>query len=389
MTMQTKADDGHNAELAALLGARIAEVGYLRFDEFMALCLYHPVHGYYMAERQRIGKGGDFFTSSSVHALFGQLIARQLTQMWTLLGSGPFTVAEQGAGEGYLALDILDALAAEAPECYRQTSYRLVEVSPDHRRRQAERLARHGEHVSWCRLEELAGMQGCLLSNELLDAFPVRMVERQTDGWCEVVVGACDGEFVETTHAAPPDELDAYFRWLEVEPLVGNRYEVRTAAREWMEQVSQLLARGFVLTIDYGYLAAELYAPWRRSGTLMCYHRHQANEEPLRRIGRQDLTTHVDFTALQRVGAEGGLRTLYYGDQLRFLLGLGFVDALLALQAQTSDEKTAMALRMTLKMLIMPEGGMGETFKVLIQGKGVECPELLCARKLSSLPLPC
>jgi SAM-dependent MidA family methyltransferase len=340
-----------------------------------------------MVEKQRIGKGGDFFTSSSVHAVFGRLIARQLAQMWDVLGCGTFTVAEQGGGEGYLALDILDALAEEAPECYQQLSYRLVEISPDHRRRQAERLKRHSEHVSWCHLEDLDGMQGCLISNELVDAFPVRMVERSAEGWGEVFIVEDDGALVEQLLPADEDDLDEYFRSIEVCPTIGNRYEIRTAARDWMERIGKILRRGFVLTIDYGYLADELYAPWRRSGTLMCYYRHQVNEEPLRRIGRQDLTTHVDFSLLQKVGTANGLLSLFYGEQYRFLLALGFVDALLALESQTHDEKEALALRMTLKMLIMPEGGMGETFKVLIQGKDIGRPELLCGRKLSRLPL--
>jgi SAM-dependent MidA family methyltransferase len=155
-----------------------------------------------------------------------------------------------------------------------------------------------------------------------------------------------------------------------------------------MRKVGGLLRRGFVVTIDYGYPAAELYAPFRRGGTLMCYHRHRAVEDPYQRVGSQDMTAHVDFSALQIAGGEAGLETLYFGEQYRFLLGLGFVEELMALQAGESDPRRAQALRLTLKNLIMPEGGMGETFKVLVQGKDVGHPELLCARRLSELPVP-
>jgi SAM-dependent MidA family methyltransferase len=155
-----------------------------------------------------------------------------------------------------------------------------------------------------------------------------------------------------------------------------------------MQEVGRLLGRGFALTVDYGYPAAELYAPWRRNGTLMCYHRHSSGENPYRHVGCQDITAHIDFTALQRAGEEVGLVPLWFGEQYRFLLSLGFVEALIELQAREPDEKNARALRLTLKNLILPDGGMGETFKVLIQGKGVGSPELLCARPLRSIPLP-
>jgi SAM-dependent MidA family methyltransferase len=375
-------------ELEELIRRRIAEAGGIPFAEFMALCLYHPEYGYYMAPRSRIGREGDFFTSSSVHSLFGRLIARQLRQMWDLLGQGPFTVAEQGAGEGHLALDILDAIREESPDFYARLSYRLVEISPDNRARQAQQLAGHRERIGWCALEELAGMQGCILSNELADAFPVHVVEKLEGELKEVFVVAAGDALHEELRSLSSPAITEHFNWLGVAPVEGNRAEVNLRAVAWMQEVGRLLGRGFVLTVDYGYSAAELYAPWRRNGTLMCYHRHAAGENPYQHVGCQDITAHIDFTALQRAGEEVGLVSLWFGEQYRFLLSLGFVEALIELQAQAPDEKTARALRLTLKNLIMPDGGMGETFKVLIQGKGVGLPELLCSRSLQSIPLP-
>ncbi len=376
-----------NPALKALIRQRLETTGGITFAEFMGLCLYHPQHGYYMAARERIGKGGDFFTSTSVHSLFGALLARQLEQMWQILGGGAFTVAEQGAGEGHLCLDILNAAAAR-PEFYRQIRYRLVEISPENRRRQQQLLAPHAEKVDWCSVEELHGMEGCFLSNELLDAFPVHLVEKRDGRIFEVFVKLRDGEIAEDLRPPSNPGILDYFHRAGVEPVEGNRAEVNLAAVDWMQQVGRILRRGFVLTIDYGYPTAELYAPFRRDGTLMCYSRHQAGENPYLRIGCQDLTAHVDFGTVQRAGEEQGLFTLFFGEQYRFLLALGFVEALVELQAQVATEKEARALRLTLKNLILPDGGMGETFKVLVQGKDVGRPQLLCQRRIQDLPLP-
>lgn len=374
--------------LAAELRERINATGGLPFADFMAACLYHPYYGYYMTSRDRIGKGGDFFTSSSVHAVFGRLIARQLVQMADLLGGETFRVVEQGAGEGHLALDILEALAADAPELYARLNYTLVEASPDCRARQARRLAAHGGRVDWCGADEWVIANGCFLSNELVDAFPVHVVEKQGGRWRErYVVNARDGRFAEELRDPSTPTLEDHFRWLGAAPIEGNRAEVNLLAPAWMRQVGERIERGFVITIDYGYPAAELYAPHRRDGTLLCYRQHQADDDPYSDVGGKDITSHVDFTALQLAGEEVGLECLWFGEQYRFLMGLGFFEELLRLQEQCSDEREARALRLTLKHLIVPEQGMGETFKVLVQGKGVGHPELLCTRPISAIPL--
>jgi SAM-dependent MidA family methyltransferase len=152
-----------------------------------------------------------------------------------------------------------------------------------------------------------------------------------------------------------------------------------------MRKVGALMHRGFMITVDYGYPAVELYAPFRRNGTLMCYHRHAACEDPYLRFGAQDITAHVDFTSLQRAGEEAGLQPLYFGEQYRFLMGLGFMESLMRLEAKETDKNKALALRMTLKNLILPDGGMGGVFKVLIQGKGVDRPRLWCSRSIAEI----
>lgn len=387
--MTAKSQDTGQTPLAVQLHAQIAESGALSFADYMQLCLYHPEHGYYMQPRQRIGKAGDFFTSSSVHALFGRLIARQLAQMAELLGEAPFRVVEQGPGEGHLALDILDGLAEQSPQLYERLAYTLVERSPERQRSQQQLLAKHRPRLSWCAEEDWTLPCGCLLSNELVDAFPVHLVEKRQGELQEVFVAnaPADSGLIEELRSASP-EVRRHFDWLGVEPAEGNRAEANLAAPVWMRSVGERLGRGFVLTIDYGYPAEELYALHRRLGTLMCYRQHQADDNPYQLPGEKDITAHVDFTALQRAGEETGLETLWFGEQYRFLLGLGFFEELLRLEAAARDEQQARAVRMTLKNLIMPDAGMGETFKVLVQGKDVGRPELLCARPVSAIPLP-
>ncbi len=377
-------------ELVKHLRQRIEQEGGLSFADFMAECLYHPDYGYYTTPRTRIGKEGDFFTSSSVHSVFGRLIARQLEQMWRLLGAGEFTIAEQGAGEGHLCLDILDALAEEFPDFYQALRYKIVEISPDHQHGQSVNLQRHLDagKVSWAALPDLQGMQGCFLSNELVDAFPVHLLDKQDGELKEIFVVNSEAGFVEEVRPLDNPTVDEYFALTGVSLLEGNRGEANLQALTWMEQVAAVLERGFVLTIDYGYPAEELFAPFRRNGTLLCYHKHQSNENPYQRVGCQDITAHIDFTALQRVGEKNGLQPLYLGEQYRFLMGLGFLEELMALQMRETDPQQAQALRMTLKNLIMPDGGMGESFKVLIQGKQVAQPELLCARKIQDIRMP-
>ncbi len=386
--MDSTLDTAGNPRLEEIIRRRIEEKDGIPFSEFMELCLYHPEEGYYMAPGSRIGKSGDFFTSSSVHSLFGRLISRQLRQMWEILGGGLFTIAEQGAGEGHLALDILEGAAAEAPEFYRNLRYRIVEVSPEGRKRQAEVLGGHGNRVDWCELDDLEGLEGCLLSNELVDAFPVHLIENRGGELREVFVISRGEGFAEELRSPSTSEIPAYFERLGISPAEGNRAEVNLKAVRWMRQIGGVLRRGFVMTIDYGYSARDLFAPFRREGTLMCYYRHIAGENPYQRIGRQDITAHIDFTTLEKVGEKERLNPLYFGEQYRFLLGLGFLETLMEMQERETDENRARDLRLTLKNLIVPEGGMGEIFKVLIQGKAVGHPELLCGRPISEVVPP-
>jgi len=375
-----------NTELARILMDRITAQGEISFDKFMEAALYEPGLGYYTSAGRKVGAEGDFYTSMNVHGAFGRLIAKEICRFWELLGSpAAFTIAEAGAGGGQLALDILDAICELNQPLYAGLTYRLIEKEPTLQEAQAAFLARHGERLAWSAPEALAAgelrLTGCIISNELFDAMPVHVVEMTNDGLKELFIGADGGGFLERLRAPATPELTAYLDRFRVALQPGQRAEINLAAPAWIAAAAGALERGFVLTVDYGYLAEELYAPQRRDGTLLCYHKHTTGENPYVLVGEQDITTHINFSALVAAGEEAGLATAWYGEQYRFLLGTGLLEELIRLEAQATTEPERLKHRLALKKLMLPEGGMGDTFKVLIQAKGVENPQLLCMRK--------
>ncbi len=322
-----------NAALVELLRRRIDAEGAIAFHDFMETVLYHPRLGYY-ATREPMGRQGDYLTSPEVHPVFGALVGKQISQFWELLGRPTrFDLVEQGAGTGLLARDILRWAARRTPEFFEAMRYRIVEISPTLRRRQEETLCAlpdHAGRVEW--LEELPEeIEGCLLSNELLDSFPVHRIVHQDAQLLEVYVSCRDGRFEELSGLASSDRIAEYFADLGFWPGEGCTAEVNLHAVDWMAAAADRLRRGFVLTFDYGYPAEELYAPWRRDGTLLCFHRHNPSDNAYARIGKQDITAHVDFTTLMRAGEAHGLEMAGFTTQARFLANLGIgagVDAI-------------------------------------------------------------
>jgi SAM-dependent MidA family methyltransferase len=378
--------NGTNTELARILRDRITAQGEISFDRFMEAALYEPGLGYYTSAGRKVGAQGDFYTSMNVHGAFGRLIAKEIGRFWELLGSpASFTIAEAGAGGGQLALDILDALSELNPPLYEGLSYRLIEKEPSLQQAQAAFLARHGERLSWSSPEALAAgelqLTGCIISNELFDAMPVHIVEMTNDGLKELFIGADANGFIERLDTPSTPELAAYLASFQVQLQPGQRAEINLAAPIWVAAAAGALLRGFLLSIDYGYLAEELYAPHRKGGTLLCYRKHTTCENPYLLVGEQDITTHINFSALMAAGENAGLATAWYGEQYRFLLGTGLLEELIRLEALATTEQEKLKHRLALKKLMLPEGGMGDTFKVLIQSKGVKNPQLLCMRK--------
>jgi SAM-dependent MidA family methyltransferase len=271
-------------------------------------------------------------------------------------------------------------LIEQAPLCVREQKKRL---SP---------LERDGK-VSWMESKQFGSIEvpwkfeGCFLSNELVDAFPVHRVIVHEGVLKEIYVAEEAGEFKEQWGKLADPGILPYLESLAIPLAEGQTAEVNLDALSWLETVARRLERGFVLTIDYGHLARELYAPQRGSGTLSCYFRHQVSANPYERIGEQDITSHVNFTALIRRGEELGLQLTGFVPQLRFLLGLGILEEMESIGRDMSPLE-ALKLRLSIKHLIEPEVGMGESFKVLVQHKGLNHPSLDGLRDLESIPWP-
>ena len=369
-------------EASDLLGREIRDEinarGPIPFARFMELCLYHPRHGYYT---RGLGGGGgrDYLTSSGIHRAYGALVARQAEEMWRRAGRpDPFHFVEFGPGEGRFASDFLQQ-AAGAKGFAEALRYVLVESSPALAARQRALLSGRSDlSVEWSGeqgLEERAPFPGCLFGNEVLDAFPVHRVVGGPEGAREIHVAWSGGRFEEVLLPPSTGSIGRFLAEARIELLDGQEVDLNLAAPCWIGWAVRLLERGYLLLVDYGYEAADLYHPARRRGTLLAYHRHRISEEFLLRPGEQDLTAHVDFTALQRAAEQAGSRTLGLTTQGRFLLALGALEFLPAQPATRDAERDPDAavrrLRESeaLKQLVLPER-MGDRFRVLILGVG-------------------
>jgi SAM-dependent MidA family methyltransferase len=312
--------------LKGFILSQIEERGPIPFSRFMEWCLYHPDFGYYRTEGAKIGREGDYYTSSCVHPLFGYLIAKQLSQMAEILGGEAFDVIEMGGGRGFLCKDILHWAREKAPTFYHRLRYTLIETAPDFLEEQKKRLLKEeAVKVFWMSPEAIEKekdlFEGCFLSNELVDAFPVHRVMQDQGSLKGLYVTQRNGNFEEQWEEPSDSRIKDYFEWMGVTLQEGQKAEVNLQALDWIEKVGRCLKRGFVLTIDYGYLAEELYAPYRREGTLLCYSKHQTSDNPYERIGEQDIIMS-NLTGLIRKEERGGLIADRPCSPVSFLLGL-------------------------------------------------------------------
>ncbi|HJT19249.1 MAG TPA: SAM-dependent methyltransferase [Nitrospira sp.] len=369
---------GH-PELVAAIASEIAASGPIPFARFMELALYHPQHGYYMrpveSGAERIGWSGDFYTSPDVHSILGQALARQARQIDALLGRpDPFIAVEMGPGKGLLARDFLGAVRAEDPHLSRRLRLVLIERSPAMRLLQQETLdpwLGQPGLVTWLedlRSLSLGSVTGVMFSNELPDAFPVHRIEIVEGKPLEIFVDYRDGRFVECLKPLSQPAIEKYLRRLDVTLPDGYRTEINLCAVEWMKGVASGLDRGVAITIDYGHTARDLYGPERSKGTFLCYYSQMTSDDPYVRVGLQDMTSHVDFTSLAMIGSETGLETTGFTNQMSFLMGLGVEETIERLEPESPQLYAALHL-------LKPEG-MGRTFKILVQHKGIERPML-------------
>lgn len=342
--------------------------GQLPFDRFMELALYAPGLGYYTAGAHKFGGGGDFVTAPEISPLFGRCLARQCAEVLDALGGGD--ILELGAGTGALAADLLDSLEHEGRPPGR---YLILEPSPDLRARQQGLLRERQPHVAgrvhWLdRLPE--DFTGVLLANEVVDAMPVHrfkvredgspaeIFERPVaDGWEEIVSEPVSPGLVDAVQALQAEGLSQEPRY---------ESEINLRLRPWIAALSEAMNRGLVLLIDYGYPRSEYYHPARETGTLMCHFQHRAHSDPSVHLGLQDITAHVDFSALADAGLAAGMEVAGFATQAHFLIGCGLDEMLAEVAAKGGD----LDLILGAKQLVLP-AGMGERFRVLGLAKGV------------------
>lgn len=341
------------------------------FAQFMTWALYHPTLGYYSRSKIKLGKKGDYYTSAHVHNVFGETLAYALCRLAKNFNGELWNIVEFGAGDGRLAASILPTLAQSDVRrsfCH----YYIVETSPYHRQLAQCQLGHH-LCVRWIESldEKVTSKPVIVISNELIDAMPVHRLRYINGEWLEVYVTwqKQTATFEEVTAACSSDELVQYVQEERPPARHGQTIEVPRAAREWLQRVALAVRKGYVLTIDYGYSKEQLWRPERREGTLVCYSQHRAHTDPYKRVGEQDMTTHVNFSSLQRWGEQYGLNTLQFMTQGKFLVEHGIWDQLQQHHDHDPFSEVAKKNR-AIRQLSVP-GGMGDTFKVLLQEKGI------------------
>ncbi len=356
------------------------------FSRYMEICLYDPVAGYYSRNAEQFGKAGDFYTSSDVHAVFGRLLARQFEEMWQALDRpAQLEILELGPGRGLFARDVLDWSQKKFPDFFASLTYALQESSPALRAKAGETLGEHiGNGKAAISIVEtrLAASPAAevrrtssretpliIFANEFFDALPVEILSPQ--GKLHL---ACQDRHLKEIWLPPTDEelefLDHYSVHPEADENDIDRIEVSLAAQRWLTEAAKAVQRGFLLVVDYGYTRSEQLAG-RHRGTLMAYRQHSASANPYQAPGEQDLTAHVNFTALTAAAEQAGMRTEKLITQSQFLLGIGektqFADAFE--DCRLPQERAKVALQ--LKHLVTP-AGMGESFHVLGASRNVE-----------------
>ncbi|HZR22572.1 MAG TPA: SAM-dependent methyltransferase [Vicinamibacterales bacterium] len=364
----------------------IRERGPITVAAFMELALYHPEFGYYARASQRSGRAGDFFTSVDVGPIFGELLEVQIEEMFRKLTTEPtehtettpaavrsvnsvvaIDFVEAGAGNGRLSTDILRAAKREHPDFYNALHLHLVEASAAARADQRTTLGDVADRLTSSCGALPESFEGVLIANELLDAFPVHQVVMREEGLREVYVTGPKGPALQLAEGAPSTpRLQQYLDAVGARLQPGWRAEINLNAIDWIREAARRMRRGFMILIDYGHEARDLYSASHSAGTLTTFSGHRSADDAwLHKPGEQDITAHVDFTSVRAAAEAEGMETLGFLDQTYFLLGILNRSARLSTSASGA-----------LKTLLLP-GGLGSTHKVLLLGKHVGRPALL------------
>jgi SAM-dependent MidA family methyltransferase len=363
----TAEEQAHSSRLQQLIREEIAACGGLiSATRFMELALYAPGLGYYAAGKHKFGAAGDFVTAPEMGSLFARCLARPCQSILAQLGGGD--ILEAGAGSGALAADLLLELEAlgRLPE-----RYLILELSNDLRDRQAETLRHKAprllKRVHWLDSPPVE-FRGVILANELLDAMPVERFRITEDGIRQLHVTWETDRFV--WREKPADEaIRARIEPLALSP--GYTSEINLQAEAWVRSLADTIKQGVMLLVDYGFPRTEFYHPQRNDGTLMCHYRHRAHDDPLKLIGLQDITAHIDFTAVAEAGTGTGLSLLGYTSQAAFLIGSG-LEQLMSV-SDPDDTRAHLELTQQVKKLTSPHE-MGELYKVIALGRGIQEP---------------
>lgn len=364
----------HGSQLQASICAEIdAAGGAISFARFMQMALYQPGLGYYSAGASKFGETGDFVTAPELSPLFSRCLARQCQQVLQTIGFGD--ILEFGAGTGVMASDILLELEqlGSLPG-----QYFILELSPDLKQRQQQTIKQRVPHllerVCWLDALPASGFQGMVLANEVVDAMPVHLLLFQQQGVLERFVSYNERGFFWQDKSLDSDELIQQVSTLEAELgeevfCPGYLTEINLMQTAWINSLAAMLEKGAALIIDYGFPQHEYYHPDRTTGTLMCHYRHRAHGDPLILVGLQDVTAHVDFTALASAGQSAGLDVMGYTNQAQFLLATGVTEMLA--EIDPTDSRHYLEASQQVKKLTLPNE-MGELFKVLALGRGLE-----------------
>jgi SAM-dependent MidA family methyltransferase len=363
-------DVGEDTVLLDRVRDEIRQTGPMPFARFMQLALYAPDGGYYRAAGARPGREGDFITAPELHPIFGATLGTAVEEIWRRMGEpAPFVVRELGAGTGALAVAILDGLRTAGSPLLESIVYEPVEVDERRSDSFAARLEAAG-HGARHRMPTEAPIVGIVLGNEVLDALPVHRVRQRGEALREIAVDiGPDDRLVEVEVAPSTPAVATYLENAGIELVDGQTAEFALGLDGWIADVAADLARGVLLLIDYGAPAAELYDPIRRrDGTLRAYVRHQVHDDPYRHVGRQDLTAHVDVTAVERAAHAAGLTTIGITTQAEALMGLGIEARLQAIQADPATTFEDYTLVRSALMRLLDPAAMGR-FRVMAFGR--------------------
>ncbi|EZP76141.1 hypothetical protein H839_12729 [Parageobacillus genomosp. 1] len=346
----------------------------ISYADYMRLALYNEQFGYYMSERTKIGKDGDFFTNSYVSDVFGKLFASFFLRLVEKGGVLPH-ICEFGGGDGKFARAVLEEWKRKSPHTYKQLSYIIVETSPYQRAQQMQTLGDAAEKViQYKDIKELKqhipSFTGIVFSNEFFDAFPVHVITKENGKIYECFVTANDGKLIEEKYPLDNEDIFQYLHERQLYLADGQRLEVPLEMKQFLLQTASFFQNCVMITIDYGYTDEELRWPARQQGSLRGYYRHHLITDPLMYPGEMDITAHVQWDALRMYGEQAGWEDVALVRQDRFLLAAGILEYLVAhddVNPFSSKNRQNRALR----SLIMGEG-MSSAFHVMIQQKGMQ-----------------